>query len=147
MGSFIFARWIYLLTAVSLVASGCSKSGPDSAEVSGVVRLDGQLIEEGSIQFIPVDGTTGASSGGVIKNGKYHIDRKGGVTVGKNRVELRAFKESSKLIQDPTAKQGVLTKMRVPAFPPEYNDESTLVREITAGSNTINFDVQTESAK
>ncbi len=140
-------RSIAFLVAASIVSTSCSKSGPESAEVSGVVRLDGQPIEEGSIQFIPVEGTTGPSAGGVIKNGKYHIDRKGGVIVGKNRVELRAFKESASLIQDPTAAQGVMTKVRVPAFPPEYNDQSMLIRDITAGSNTIDFDVQTEPMK
>jgi hypothetical protein len=122
---------------------GCADSGPLTAEVSGTVRLDGRPIEEGSIQFIPVEGSKGPSAGGVIQDGKYHIPRKKGVTVGTNRVELRAFKNAGTKIQDPTAPPGVRTEARVQAFPPEFNDRSTVVKEIQAGSNAIDFDVDT----
>ena len=118
--------------------AGCSGN---EAEVSGTVRLDGELIQEGSINFIPVEGTKGPGVGAVIKDGKYHIPRSRGVTVGKNRVELRAFKSTGKKVQDPTGPPGVLVEARVPAFPPEYNDQSTVVKEIQAGPNTIDFDV------
>ena len=50
--------------------AGCSGN---EAEVSGTVRLDGELIQEGSINFIPVEGTKGPGVGAVIKDGKYHI--------------------------------------------------------------------------
>ena len=123
---------------------GCADSGPPTAEVSGTVQLDGRPIEEGSIQFIPVEGSRGPSAGGVIQDGKYHIPRKKGVTVGTNRVELRAFKNAGTKIQDPTAPPGVRTEARVQAFPPEFNDRSTVVKEIRAGSNTIDFDVDTK---
>jgi hypothetical protein len=130
---------------VSLPA--CSSSGPRTAEVSGTVRLDGQLVEEGSIQFIPVDGTSGPSAGAIIKKGKYQIDSKNGATVGKNRVELRAFKETDVTVPDPTGPSGSKTKQRVPAFPPEYNEQSTLVKEVKSGSNTIDFDVRINDQK
>jgi hypothetical protein len=123
--------------------AGCSGN---EAEVSGTVRLDGELIQEGSITFIPVEGTKGPGVGAVIKDGQYHIPRSGGVTVGKNRVELRAFKSSGKKVQDPTGAPGVLVEVRVPAFPPEYNDQSTVIKEIRAGANTIDFDVAAKSA-
>jgi hypothetical protein len=132
-----------LVIGFSLCA-GCSRSGLQKAEVSGSVSLNGVAIEEGSIQFIPVDGTTGPGAGGVIKNGKYRIERENGVTVGKNRVELRAFGPSGKKIQDPTALPGVMTESRVQVFPPEFNDESTVIKEIKTGSNTIDFDIRTD---
>ena len=122
---------------------GCADLGPPTAEVSGTVRLDGRPIEEGSIQFIPVEGTRGPSAGAPIQDGKYHIPRKMGVTVGTNRVELRAFKNAGTRIQDPTAPPGVKTEQRVPAFPPEFNDRSTVIKQIRAGSNVIDFDVDT----
>jgi hypothetical protein len=139
-------RTIYLgSSALGLLCFlGCADSGPPTAEVSGTVRLDGRLIEEGSIQFIPVKGSKGPSAGDVIQDGKYHIPRKKGVTVGTNRVELRAFKKAGTKIQDPTAPPGVKTEARVQAFPPEFNDRSTVVREIRAGSNEIDFDVDTK---
>src|SRR5262245_62012346 len=131
------------LTLGLLAAPGCSGSS-STAEVSGTVKLDGQLIEEGSIQFIPVDGTTGPSAGAAIRNGQYHIPRAQGAAIGKNRVELRSFKMSGKKIQEPTAPPGTLTEARVQAFPPEYNDASTVVKEIQAGGNTIDFDVSSK---
>jgi hypothetical protein len=139
-------RTIYLgCSALGLLClPGCADSGPPTAEVSGTVRLDSRLIDEGSIQFIPVEGSRGPSTGGVIQDGKYHIPRKMGATVGTNRVELRAFKNARTKIQDPTAPPGVQTEERVQAFPPEFNDRSTVVREIRAGSNTIDFDVETK---
>ena len=109
-----------------------------------MVRLDGRPIEEGSIQFIPVEGTKGPSAGAAIQDGKYYIPRKMGVTVGTNRVELRAFKNAGTRIQDPTAPPGVQTEQRVQAFPPEFNDRSTVIKKIQAGSNVIDFDVDTK---
>lgn len=135
-------RW---LTFTLLFSLGCSPS--DRAEVSGSVQLDGQPVEEGSIQFIPVEGTKGPSAGAVITKGSYHIARGQGVVVGKNRVELRAFKTTGRKVQDPTAPQGVKTEERVQAFPPEYSDRSTEVRDIQPGSNTIDFDVVTSGKR
>ena len=56
----------------------------------------------------------------------------------------KLFKMSDKKVQDPTAPPGTLTFLRVQAFPPEYNENSTQVREIKAGGNTIDFDVKTK---
>lgn len=124
---------------------GCS--GDDRAEVTGAVSLNGQAIEEGSISFIPIDGNLGPQVGAVIRDGRFHIPRDQGVKVGKNRVELRAFRMSGRKVQDPTAPTGTLTDERVPAFPPEYNERSTLVRDVTKGSNTIDFEINTAPVK
>src|SRR5688572_26319207 len=100
-------RNVFLIGLIGLIGiAGCSQSGPERADVSGTVELDGQPIDEGAIQFIPVQGTQGPSAGGVIKDGKYAIPRGNGVVVGKNRVELRSFKYTGKKIQDPTGPQG-----------------------------------------
>jgi hypothetical protein len=134
----------WLLAVVLCCGAGCSGSGMELAEVSGTVQLDGQLIEEGSIQFIPVDGTNGPGAGGIIKNGRYRITRDKGVVVGRNRVELRAFRKASRMVADPTGKPGTRTEERVQAFPPDFNDQSTVVKDIVSGSNTMDFDVQTK---
>jgi hypothetical protein len=130
------------LIVVWFCTLGCSG---DRAEVSGTVKLNGKLIEEGAITFIPVEGTQGPGTGAVIRDGKYHIPADKGVTPGKNRVELRAFISTGHKIKDPTASPGATTDERVQAFPAEYNDRSTLVREVRAGSNTLDFDIRTES--
>jgi hypothetical protein len=131
---------VWLAVGFPLLA-GCSGQ---RADVSGTVQLDGQPVDEGAIQFIPVEGTTGPSAGGIIKDGRYHITGDRGVTVGKNRVELRAFRNTGRKVQDPTGLPGVKTDERVQAFPPEYNDRSTVVKEVHTGSNTIDFAVRTK---
>ncbi len=122
----------------SYCASGCSSS---LSEVSGTVTLNGQPLPEGAINFIPVEGTRGAGAGATIRDGKYHVPAASGVTPGKNRVELRAFRSTGKKVKDAGVPGATEIEQRVPAFPPEYNDQSTLVREIRQGSNTIDFEI------
>jgi hypothetical protein len=128
-----------VLAALCAGVLGCS--GDNRSEVSGTVKLNGRPVAEGSINFIPIEGNTGAGAGAVIADGKYHIPRDKGVTAGKNRVELRAFRESGRKVQDPTGPPGTLAFERVPAFPPQFNDQSTLVRDVGRGSDTIDFDI------
>jgi hypothetical protein len=133
-------RLALVLSAICLCAAlGCS--GDNRSEVSGTVRVNGQPLAEGAINFIPIEGNKGAGTGATVTDGKYHIPRSAGVVAGKNRVELRAFKNSGRKVQDATAKPGTLTDERVMLFPPEYNDRSTLVRDVKSGSDTIDFDI------
>jgi hypothetical protein len=84
----------------------------------------------------------GPDGGGIIADGKYHVERAAGPVVGKSRVELRAFKVTGRQVVDPTGKPGAKTSEVVPLFPPEYNDQSKVVKEIHSGSNTIDFDIR-----
>jgi hypothetical protein len=127
-----------VLGLACLWAAGC---GDGKAEVSGTVSLDGTPIEEGAINFIPIDGTRGPGAGAAIRDGKYHIPRSMGVTPGKNRVELRAFRNTGRKVKDPTGPRGAMTEERTQVFPLEYNDQSTLTREVSPGSNTFDFDI------
>lgn len=135
-------RTTLVLTALAISFSAVGCSGDGRSEVSGTVTLNGQPIQEGSINFIPIDGNQGPGAGAVIQNGKYHIPRESGVTPGKNRVELRAFKETGRKVQDPTGPPGTLAFERVLAFPPEYNDRSTLTKDVQRGSDTIDFHIE-----
>jgi hypothetical protein len=132
---------IYLLIAICL---GCGKSGPRRAAASGHVTLDGQPIDEGVIQFLPVQGTVGPETGGVIANGQYAIAQQRGPVVGMNRIELRASKKTGRKIQDPTGRPGVLTDEYKEMFPTSSNTNSTLVREIKDDPNTLDFDIRTK---
>ncbi|MSR52580.1 MAG: hypothetical protein EXS09_04740 [Gemmataceae bacterium] len=135
-------RHTYLLPIAFICSlQGCSSS--ERAEVFGTVILNGVPIEEGSISFIPIEGNLGPEVGAVIRDGRFHIPRSQGVMVGKNRVELKAFRNSGRKVQDPTGRPGTLAEERVPAFSPEYNERSTLIRDVNKGSNTIDFDIRT----
>ena len=123
---------------------GCGKKGPHRAAVSGRVTLDGQPIAQGVIQFLPVEGTVGPETGGIITNGQYDIPRERGPIVGKSRIELRASKKTGGKIQDPTGRPGVLTDEYKEMFPPGSNTNSSLVRDIKDEPNKLDFDIRTK---
>src|SRR5581483_11605836 len=105
-----------VLVCACLCLAGCFRSGPERAEVVGSVKLDGVLIDEGAIQFIPDEGTQGPSAGEAIAQGKYAIPRAKGVVVGKNRVVLNGNRKTGRKVQDPTKPPGTLTDEVVEAF-------------------------------
>ncbi len=135
---------LFVICLVIATCFGCGKKGPPRAAASGRVTLDGQPIAEGVIQFLPVEGTVGPETGGVITNGQYDIPQSAGPIVGKNRVELRASKKTGHKIQDPTGRPGVLTDEYKESFPPSANTNSTLVREIKDDLNTLDFEIRTQ---
>ena len=122
---------------------GCENKGPRRAAVSGHVTLDDQPVDEGVIQFLPVEGTVGPETGSVIANGQYDIPQQRGPVVGTCRIELRASKKTGRKIQDPTGRTGTLTDEYKEVFPPSSNTNSSLVREIEDKPNTLDFDIQT----
>jgi len=126
---------------IALSCVGCSDAGPRRAEVSGQVTLNGQAIAEGVIRFLPIEGTIGPETGGIITDGKYEISRQRGPIVGMNRIELRASKKTGRKIQDPTGRPGVLTDEFAELFPDNFNANSKLTREIKDGPNILNFDI------
>ena len=58
-----------LLGVAFLLPSGCSKNAI-TAEVSGIVTVDGEPAETGAIGFFPTDGKS-PTAGGTIKAGHY----------------------------------------------------------------------------
>jgi hypothetical protein len=128
------------LAAGLLLLSGCSPSEPT---VTGVVQVDGELLANGSIRFVPVDGKGavagdhGPGGGATIREGKYRIEK--GLTVGRYRVEIQATRRiPGKPILDPVFRDELLDD-EVPVVPPQYNKKSTLIREVKAGSQEIDF--------
>ncbi len=133
------AGWFVAALAAAL-SGGCSRSTIQRAAVTGKVAVDHQPLAEGSIAFFPTDGTTGPSTGGIIRDGEYRIPTAAGVVVGRNRVEIRGFRQTGKTVRD-LWKPGEKIQERVTALGPEYNDRSTLVRDIRAGDNRLDFDL------
>lgn len=127
-----------LLLASVLV--GCSEPARNRAIVYGQVKIDGQPVEAGSINFMPTSGNTGPTAGGSIEHGSYRIELQKGVVLGKNRVELRANRKTGRKVPSPFGSNDTIDEL-VDAFPSEYNSNSTLVREISRGENHLDFDL------
>jgi len=128
---------LVLLTAVFLAGCGGS-DGLNRSSVSGAVTLDGQPVQEGSITFVPIEGTTGPMAFGKITNGQYSIsagDR--GPVPGKHKVQIEAYRDAGT-----TDSGGASLKDQV--VPAKYNTETSLVVEIGRGSATHNFDLTSD---
>src|SRR5262245_49224594 len=93
------ARAFALLIIGISVPLGCSSGdGLERARVRGQVQVDGQPLEEGSINFFPAGAAEGPTAGGVISKGLYDIPKESGPVVGKNRVEIRGVKKTGRKV-------------------------------------------------
>lgn len=136
-------RYLGILTVVlSLtVLAGCGDP-MNRQEVSGEVRLKGTPIDDGVINFAPLD-NQGTGEGASIVKGKYHIPKEKGLSPGKYRVAIYAGNglsgEGNASPDSPNAGKKV-AKERVP---PEFNEKSKVVKEVTSGGpNKFDFDIQ-----
>lgn len=136
------------LVLAAWVLAGCSESGPKRYAISGTITLKGNPIEEGIIQFEPMEkGPT--MSGATIYNSKYTIPRDKGLAEGKYRVSLYAGDGVSSgqgtagmdAKNEPKPQKGARVR-NVERVPPDYNTHSKLVFEVSSsGKNQFNFDV------
>jgi hypothetical protein len=130
-----------LLAVGMLLFSGCSQSEPS---VRGTVLVDGEPLANGSIHFFPVDDKgaiangRGPGSGTIIKEGTYEIPKGNGLTVGRYLVKIQGVRPTPKPGLDPVLRTNHIHE-EVSAVPPEYNQKSTLIREVQAGLSIIDF--------
>lgn len=124
---FLLACWI-------CVGCGC-QAKPNSAEVSGVVTLDGKPLAKADVIFTP---EVGRPSFGITNaEGEYALmftGTKMGAIPGSHRVSIMTGVEGADSV-------GIRTKEIVPA---KYRGpESELIEEVKPGRNTINFSLHT----
>jgi hypothetical protein len=141
---FFLARF---LAAAGLAAVGCSGSGDDLPReaVSGTVRLDGQPLAHGSIQFAPAANAGGPQVGGgsPIESGQFSIARENGLVPGSYRVSINAGDSKREEQSKGPIRKGLgLAKELIPA---KYNSQTTLGAEIKkGGSDDLSFDLQSK---
>jgi len=128
-----------LLAAGCLLAGACEDADPlGRREVSGTVRLDGELLESGVIHFEPQAGG-GQATGTVIRDGRFELPAEHGLPPGTYTVSISS--------PEPTGQEPSMDEY-VPApperIPKQYNVKTTLTAEVTpAGANRFEFDLQT----
>jgi hypothetical protein len=92
--------WLPLAAAV-ILCCGCGPSVNEhpTAKLAGRVTVDGQQVDEGQIQFLPLGKGPGSgqAADGAISKGSYAADR---VPVGKVRVTFSAFRKTGKMINE-----------------------------------------------
>ncbi len=122
------------------ISSGCSNNGPKRAAVAGEVLVDKVPLAEGTINFLPTEGNEGPSAGIAVKDGKYSIPLKDGAVVGKNLVRITGFRKTGRKVPDAMEKDKMIDEMER-AVGPEFNESTTLVRDVVEGKNNLDFDL------
>jgi hypothetical protein len=120
---------------------GCGSSGPVRQEVTGKVLFNNQPLDEGIIDFEPLDGQ-GSKSGSTILNGEYQIPRDKGLFPGRYRVRIIAGDGTSGGGKaEPSGPRPGATpgKERIP---PEYNLKSEITKEVKQDeTNRFDFSI------
>jgi hypothetical protein len=131
-------RWVCLALFVgALVAlTGCDGSGT-KIDIEGEVKLNGEPVADGDINFIPEDKKFGGE-GGKITGGKYKMKAR----PGKNKVEIRATKEVQGKKVPSAAGPDTFETARESIIPKKYNEETTLTADVSATNKTHNFDLK-----
>jgi hypothetical protein len=126
--------WAGGVLVALLALSGCDAG--TEGQVSGTVKVDGQPVEAGAIQFIPADGKT-PTSGGEIKDGRYSVK----VPVGVMKVSISAPKVvgKKKIYPTPNSPEMPITKE---ALPERYNEQTELTLDVKRGKNEKDWDLK-----
>lgn len=135
------ASWWWLgLVALSIVnATGCS--GPNEANVSGSVTLDGQTLTTGNVSFYP-EGSGGAPAYGQIdRQGRYSLST--GTDAGLAPGAYVAIVVATKDPPQPFDATGAEIPP-IPITPAKYGTigSSDLHVQVKAGSNDISLELQ-----
>ena len=116
---------------------GCS-GNDKSAEVLGIITVDGDPPEKGSISFIPEDGRS-TTEGGIIENGKYTAKS----SVGMMKVQIRVSKVTGKKqLYNDKESQFIPTYGEV--LPKKYNDQTELRLDVKPGRQEKNWELSTK---
>jgi hypothetical protein len=128
-------KWLAAVgVCLAALAAGCSSSdGPRLYPVSGTVTFENEPVKEGRILFRAA-GPNGRSYSAPIADGAYQLEAE----AGEAAVEVTASRLIPGKFDRSNGTPEPVGEMYIPA---KYNTATTLTAEVTAGSNTIPFDL------
>jgi hypothetical protein len=110
-----------------LLVSGCQPQ----ATVQGTVRLDGTPLADATVTFQPTKGSGRTVADVTDRQGRYQLEE---VEIGESLVRIETY--SFRVGPDGQA-------IEVPEIlPPRYHAASELTRDVRAGQQTIDFDLE-----
>ncbi|MGF1582273.1 MAG: hypothetical protein ACFCD0_23360 [Gemmataceae bacterium] len=133
-------RWgvfLFLLT-LAFLNFGCGGGG---VSVKGEVKYDNQIVDQGTITFVPIAAGDAKKVGGQIKDGTYEILPEKGLSPGKYKVEIHWAKKTGRKIPEEEGSTEFMTEERKEAIPAYYNINTNLEATITNGTNSKDFDL------
>jgi len=134
-------RWFWLSCVVGglLVLGGCGETKAPLAKVSGTVLVDGEPLDQGTIDLFGEAGATPQTF--EVKNGKFQ----GEATLGKKKVAVHASREGKPTMMDKDEVPGSNKHERIAD---RFNKNTTLTAEVTAsGMNPSEFKVEETKKK
>jgi hypothetical protein len=129
------------LCLVAAALAGCSDPYAGRMQVSGAVKLEGQPLDRGSIQFVALEEQSDTQrAGATIKDGAFTIPRKDGLKPGKYMVRITSG--DGKTIDNPeeaAGPGGSSNIVSVDRIPEDWNVNSKQQVEVKA-NETNHFD-------
>lgn len=122
-----------LLCGIAVLATGCGNSD-GLLRVSGEVKFDGELIENGRIQFRSTEGDMKAYSS-PIRDGKYEVQ----IEPGESRVQIYASRPIPGVVEE--INPGEFDQPGEMYIPEKYNSRSELTVSISESTDQQNFDL------
>jgi hypothetical protein len=134
------------LCGLFLAFCGCGESG-NIGRVEGVVTIDGNPIDQAAVQFYPAAGR--ASVGYTDENGYYTLGYTRtvkGAEIGDHKVTIVTELTRDIVGEDGQPRRVVPGDLRKEMLAPRYGDrkKSDLTATVAAGSNVIDFNLETE---
>jgi hypothetical protein len=84
-----------------VLSIGCGHSQLPRRAVFGKVTCGGEPVFTGKLRFVPVENTIGPVTSARISDGQYRADNRGGVPIGKHRVEISARRTTGQKVPAP----------------------------------------------
>jgi len=137
-------RMVWIALGLAVLVLGCGPNFGGRKAIKGTVKLKGQPIDDGTIDFFPASGDQATKSGAQIIKGSYKIPAEFGLLPGKYRVSITAGDGRTRPEASPDQPPGptganIVSKDRVPK---EYNIESKQEVDVTdKGSNIFDYDI------
>lgn len=128
-----------------VLCSGCSRT---EIQPTGSVTFNGAPLENGSIEFVPIDGTRGGSASTEITAGRYTCPQNSGlVEGGRYLVRITAMKKTGKKAPSPMRDGPRMVDVMENFIPTIFNSDSTLTVVIATEQTNNTYDFPLEFQK
>jgi hypothetical protein len=136
--------WLSLAAAAWIAGCGGATDERPRQAVSGEVKIDGEPLKSGMIQFNPTEPGLAVPGGAAVTDGKYAMSTSDGLVPGPYLVSVTSA-------PGPSAAPAAGTMPGDPVPPPKepipsiYNAKTELTAKVTAeGPNTFNYELKSK---
>ena len=120
-----------VLGLACLTSAGCGK-GTSAKPMYGSVTYGGESVPMGRVSFVPMDDAAPPCATPII-DGQYRLEERGGVPLGKHRVQVDARKKTGRKVMGNNGFERTMIDEEVRIGPEVYaSKQSPLVVNVTA---------------